>query len=652
MDVSPRIARVEFHFAHSTWVEPRSVASPLIFVRRCDIVRPMRFFPFLLLAALPATGLIAAETGDAVYKKRCSGCHEQVSDRVPHREALQKMPSARILRALDSGAMMSIAFTMSREDRLSVSSYLGTTASAGAPPASAFCADRSVKLAAAPKTSWNGWSPDGSTIGANTRFQTADAARLSIDQAAKLKLKWAFGFDGDVTAFAPPTVLDGQIFIGSAAGLIHAMHADSGCLQWVFQANGPVRSSILVASSGARHILLFGDMTGWFYGLEAETGSLIWKQQVETHDSTRLTGGPAMSGTTVFVPVASWEETRAGDAAYACCTFRGSVVALNISDGKQLWKTYMTDVPKELGKSPRGTPNLGPSGAGVWSAPTVDAGRKLIYVATGDNYSAPATLLSDAVVALDMATGKIEWSRQITAADVFSAACASGVAIEGTACGPDFDFASSPILTHSSEGRELILIGQKSGVVWALDPAKKGEIIWQTRVGVGGTNGGVQWGMATDGQRVFASVSDIKRLRNPNPTDARRSILDAKTGGGLTALRVADGRQEWQVAATPCPEGAPLGCSPSQPGAVTEIPGLVFATSTDGHIRAHLAESGKVVWDFNTMRDFETVNGVKARGGSIDGPGPVVVNGMVFITSGYPRNGGVPGNVLLAFGPE
>ena len=599
----------------------------------------MRFFALLFPLAV-----WAAPSGEAVYQKRCSSCHEQVNERIPHREALQKMPSARIVRALDSGAMMSIAFTMSREDRMAVASWLGTSASVSGPPASAFCADRSVKLAATSKTAWNGWSPDAS----NARFQAGDAARLSIDQVRGLKLKWAFGFDGDVTAFAPPTVIDGQVFVGSAGGLVHAMRAETGCLQWTFQANGPVRSSILAVPLSTRHALLFGDMTGWFYALEAETGKLLWKAQVETHESTRLSGGPAVFEGTVYVPVASWEETRSGDPDYACCTFRGSVVALRISDGKQLWKTYMTGVPVETGKSKRGTPNFGPSGVGVWSRPTVDAKRKLLYVATGDNYSAPPTDTSDAIIALDMVTGNIVWSRQVTADDVFSVACLAG----GAGCGPDFDFGSSPILTHLQDGREMLLAGQKSGIVWALDPAKKGEVVWQARVGQGGTNGGVQWGMATDGQRVFAAVSDVKRVRQTNPTDARRSSFDPNVGGGLTALRVADGKQEWRVAAVPCPQGAPSGCSPSQPGAVTEIPGVVFATSNDGHIRAHSAENGDLLWDFNTMRDFDTLNGVKGRGGSIDGPGAVVVNGMVFIGSGYPRNGGVPGNVLLAFAPE
>jgi polyvinyl alcohol dehydrogenase (cytochrome) len=601
-------------------------------------------FALLFLFSLWASPLLAASSGEAVYQKRCAACHDQNNDRIPPREALQKLPSARILRALDAGPMMAVAFTISREDRMAVASYLGTNAPVSGPPDSSFCADRRVKLAANPKTSWNGWSPGQN----NARFQPADSAGLSTGQVRALKLKWAFGFEGDVTAFAPPTVIDGQVFVGSAGGLVHAMRAETGCLQWVFQAYGPVRSSILAVPLGGQHALLFGDMTGWFYAVQAETGKLLWKVQGETHDSTRLTGGPVAHGGTVYVPVASWEETRSSDVDYACCTFRGSVVALRIRDGAQLWKTWMTGVPIDRGKSSRRAINFGPSGVGVWSAPTVDAKRNLLYVGTGDNYSPPATDTSDAVMALDLATGRIVWSRQLTSQDIYNASCAT----DPTDCGPDFDFGSSPILTHAPNGRELLLAGQKSGIVWALDPMKKGEVVWQARVGQGGTNGGVQWGMATDGLHVFATVSDVKRMKQTSLTDTRRALLDPNVGGGLTALRVADGSQEWHVAAAPCPQGAPVGCSPSQPGAVTEIPGVVFTTSNDGHIRAHSAEDGELLWDFNTMRDFETVNGVKGHGGSIDGPGAVVVNGMVFITSGYPRNGGVPGNVLLAFSPE
>ena len=393
-------------------------------------------------------------------------------------------------------------------------------------------------------------------------------------------------------------------------------------------------------------------MTGWFYSLEAETGKLLWKVQVETHDSTRLTAGPTVYKDTVYVPVASWEETRSNDADYACCTFRGSVVALRIKDGSQLWKAYMVAEPKQVGKNAKGTPQMGPSGIGVWSTPTVDPKRGVLYVTTGDNYSLPTTELSDSVMALDLASGKIVWSKQMTKGDAYNSSCGGDRSNCPGRRRPDFDFGSSVILMKGPSGRDMLLAGQKSGIVYALDPEKKGEILWQTRVGKGGTNGGVQWGMATDGQQVYAAVSDVGRARPTNPLDTRRYVLDPKTGGGITALRVADGGEAWHVAAAPCPENAPSGCSPSQPGAVTEIPGVIFATSTDGHIRAHSAEDGKTLWDFDTMREFTTVNGVKAHGGSIDGPGAVVVNGMVFISSGYPRNGGVPGNVLLAFGPE
>lgn len=598
----------------------------------------------LLALVLPSLPLTGAPTGEEVYKARCSACHDQVNDRIPPKSSLQKMPASRIVRALDSGAMMAIAFRMNRDDRIAVASYLGTQADIPGPPASAYCSDRTVKLSAK-LSGWNGWSPGT----ANARFQSGDAARLSIDNVRSLKLKWAFGFDGDVTAFAAPTVLDGYLFVGSAGGAVQALRADIGCLEWTYQANGPVRSAIAVAPirEGRGHALLFGDMTGWFYALDAQAGKLLWKVHVEEHDSTRLTGAALAHNGVVYVPVASWEETRAGDAGYPCCTFRGSVVALSLADGKQLWKTYMVDVPQEVGKNPRGEPLMGPSGVGVWSTPTLDEKRGVLYVATGDNYSRPTTELSDAIVALDLKTGRVVWSKQITSGDAFSGACGRNQ----EQCGPDFDFGSSAILTTLTGGRQLLLAGQKSGVVSALDPDQKGEIVWQTRVGKGGTNGGVQWGMSTDGEFVYAAVSDLGRLRNPTPMSSSPLIADPKKGGGLTALRVADGSKVWYAEAKPCPDESPVGCSPSQPGALTGIPGTVFSGSIDGHFRAFSAESGDVLWDFDTAREFGTVNGVKAHGGSIDGPGAVVVNGMVFINSGYPRNGGMPGNVLLAFGP-
>jgi polyvinyl alcohol dehydrogenase (cytochrome) len=599
-----------------------------------------------LCAVVPSA---AAQTpsGAAVYKTHCAACHDSISPRVPARDALRQMPAARIMRSLDGGTMMTIAFTMSREERLAVASYLGTPGAVSGPPASAFCADRTIRLAARPSVTWNGWSPGTG----NARFQTREAAGLDASQVSRLTLRWAFGFDGDVSAFSQPTALDGHLFVGSAAGVVHAMRADSGCLEWTFQANGPVRAAIVAAPVDGTHVLLFGDMTGWFYALQAETGQLLWKVHVDEHDSTRLTAAATVHDGVVYVPVSSWEEARASDAQYPCCTFRGSVVALRVSDGRQLWKTYMVGPSTETGRTAGGVPALGPSGVGVWTTPTVDANRRRLYVTTADNYSVPATELSDAVVALDLGSGRIVWSKQFTVGDVFSGACPSKAPSCPDGPGPDFDFAASAILIPRAEGGDILLAGQKSGIVHALDPDRQGAILWQTRVGKGGTSGGVQWGMSADGERVYAAVSDMDRTFQSRPLDPQRFVVDRNTGGGLSALRIADGSTLWSVAPVPCATDAPAGCNPSQSAAVSGIPGVVFSPSNDGHVRAYAAADGRVLWDFDTMREFETVNGATARGGSIDGPGVVVVGGMVFVTSGYSRNGGVPGNVLLAFAP-
>jgi polyvinyl alcohol dehydrogenase (cytochrome) len=562
------------------------------------------------------------------------------------------MPASRILSTLDFGAMMTVAYPLSRDERQAVAAYLGTAAQAIAYPESAYCADRRATVSDKPKSQWNGWSAAG-----NTRYQADAEAGLNLDQLGRLKLKWAFGFSGDVTAFAQPTVIDGQVYVGSAGGVIHAMLAENGCLQWAFQANGPVRSSLLSVALPKGHALLFGDQTGWFYSLQAETGRLLWKKKIEEHDAARLTGAAVAHNGVVFVPVASWEETRSLDPDYPCCTFRGSLVALRVQDGSLVWKSYMiSERAKQTGKTKRGTPQFGPSGAGIWASPTIDTRRGVIYVATGDNYSSPATVTSDAIVAIDLARGRIVWSKQTLPGDAYNSSCGTDKQSCPAEDGPDYDFGSSAILTKLPGGRDVLLAGQKSGMVYALDPAKKGDIIWQSRIAGRGPNAGpsvgVQWGMASDGQKVYAAVASSGRTRPTDPLDTRRSILDPNAGGGLVALGLSDGSRAWYAAPIVCTPGAPSGCSPAQSAAVTAIPGLVFSGSMDGHLRAYTAEEGRVVWDFNTAREFETVNGVKARGGSMDGPGAVVVHGMVFVNSGYSRFGGMPGNVLLAFEPS
>ena len=597
---------------------------------------------FASLAAFAPALLAAPVSGEAVYQKRCASCHDSPASRAPTRDALKTRSVLSIQRTLDFGVMSNVASPMRRDERDAVATWLGVAGGSAAPPAKAFCAERSVKITGN-GPGWNGWSASAG----NTRFQSAGAAGLSIDGVRRLKLKWAYGFDGDAVAFAEPAVLDGQVFVGSASGLVQALALDTGCIKWVFQATGPVRSAILAVPLEAGHALLFGDQVGWFYALDAGTGRQLWKKRPEPHESTRLTGAPAAYQGTVFVPVSSWEENRTLDPDYPCCTFRGSVVALRIKDGSQVWKTYtIPQKPKMTGKNKTGVEEWGPSGGSVWGSPTLDAKRGLLYATTGDNFSSPSTPMSDSVLALELATGRIVWSKQTTPGDVWTSGCGQ----RGDCPGPDFDYGSSALLEKLDNGRDILLAGQKSGVVYGLDPERKGEILWQVRVGKGGINGGVQWGMASDGQKVYAATSDLVRGgSNPDKSDPRPLPLDPTQGGGLTALRIGTGEKVWYTPPVAC--GSRPGCSPAQSGAVTAIPGVIFSGSLDGHLRAYSAEEGKIVWDFDTVRDFQTVNGVRANGGAINGPGPVVVGGMVLVNSGYGRNSGLSGNVLLAFAP-
>src|SRR5579863_3209399 len=598
----------------------------------------MNFRLFAFLAAFAPALLAAPVSGEAVYQKRCASCHDSPASRAPSRDALKTRSVLSIQRTLDFGIMSNIAGPMRRDERDAVAAWLGIAGASSAPPAKAFCADRSIKITGNP-AGWNGWSASPG----NTRYQSADAAGLTIDGVRRLKLKWAYGFEGDAVAFSQPTVLGHDVFVGSASGLVQALAMETGCIKWVFQATGPVRSAILAVPLGSGHVLLFGDQVGWFYALDAGTGRQLWKKRPEPHESTRLTGAATAYQGTVYVPVSSFEETRTLDPDYPCCTFRGSIVAYRISDGTQLWKTYT--IPQKAKMT--GGNKWGPSGASVWGSPTLDARRGLLYATTGDNFSSPSSTMSDSVFALELATGRIVWFKQTLPGDVWTSGCAQ----RGDCPGPDHDYGSSVLLEKLDNGRDILLAGQKSGVVYALDPEKKGEILWQVRVGKGGVNGGVQWGMASDGQKVYAATSDVVRgAASTDPLDPRPAPLNPAQGGGLTALRIGTGEKVWYAPPIAC--GSRPNCSPAQAAAVTAIPGVVFSGSLDGHLRAYSAEEGKILWDFDTVREYETVNGVHASGGALNGPGAVVVGGMLFVNSGYGRNGVLAGNVLLAFGPE
>jgi len=507
------------------------------------------------------------------------------------------------------------------------------------------------------KPHWNGW---GGNLEQH-RFQPAEMAQLSAAQVPKLKLKWAFGFAGVTRVDAQPTIVAGRVFIGSRERRLYALSAASGCIYWIFDADFPVRAAISIGQSGGSWVAYFGDQHANAYAVDAMTGKLLWKTHVEEHPAAVITGAPALANGRLYVPTSSIEELIGGNPKYECCTFRGALTALDSSSGKVLWKSYaIPQEPRQVRKNKLGVQLWGPSGAGIWSSPAVDLAHHMVYVTTGDSYSDPPADASDAFIAFHSETGKLEWSHQMTVGDAFNLDCVAPPEARNNcqeAHGPDVDFGSSPMLIELSNGQRALIAGQKSGVVYALNPDKQGELLWQKRVGKGGSSGGVQWGSAADARNVYVALSDVRMKPVPPGTPGAQPsfagtpfVLDPKEGGGLFALSLATGEIVWHTPHPGC--GEKPGCSPAQSAAVTVIPGVVFSGSVDGHLRAYSTDDGRILWDVDTVTDFKTVNQVKAHGGSIDGPGPVIVGGLLYVNSGYAYVGSAPGNVLLAFSVE
>lgn len=596
-----------------------------------------------------------AQDGAALYQARCAKCHDSPTGRTPAVSALRAMSSAAILRALESGTMRIEAQGLSSPERIALASHLsgGSIKGERALPQSAYCGalPAASALSDTRGPSWNGFGA-GPT---NARFQSMEAAGLGLADVPKLRLKWAFSL-GDVTlARGQPVVVGNRLFAGSQANKLYSLDAKAGCVYWVFDTAAPIRGGViagLVAGpSGNASAVFFGDAAANTYAVDFASGKLLWKTRVDDHYAAMITSAPNLYRGVVYFGVSSGEEGTAAMPTAECCTFRGSVVALDGATGKQIWKTYtIAEAPKPTTKTKSGIQRWGPSGVGVWSTPTIDEKRDAIYVATGDNYSNPPTQTSDAVLALERATGKMLWSRQMTVGDAYTVDCDRAVK---TNCpdsnGADLDFGQPPILVSLPNGKRALVLGQKSGVVHAIDPDQRGEMLWQRRVGKGGALGGIQWGSAADSDRMYVALSDVvfRVVTNPNDPDEFTMELDPTKGGGLFALRLQTGEQVWGAVPPGC--GTRTKCSPAQSGAVTAIPGVVFSGSVDGHLRAYRSDTGEIIWDFDTAREYDAVNGGKARGGSLDGGGPAVAGGIVYVNSGYGSLGGMPGNVLLAF---
>jgi len=591
-------------------------------------IRPV----FALLLVLSA-GVAPAQRIDAVFDQNCASCHE--IGKTPDRKALRKLTPEAVYESITSGSMKARALSLSDAQKQAMAEYiggrkLGTVAAGDAARMPNHCAANPPLGDINASPSWNGWSADG----ANTRFQKD--AGITVDNVPRLKMKWSFGLPGATYVYGQPSVVAGRVFVAADTGYVYALSAASGCVYWSYLAEGAVRTAVSVGPvNGGESAAFFGDQKGNVYAVNARTGTRIWSVQVEDHPLTRLTGAPKVYENRLYVPVAGGEEGTAAQPNYPCCTFRGSVVALDTSTGKQIWKTYtIPEKSKVVRKNSKGVELWGPAGSGVWSSPTIDPKHKTLYIGTGDAYTSPAAKSSDALMALDLATGKVLWSVQDLVGDAWLVGCPEDVTKRPENCpkdlGPDYDFGSSPILKDLPDGKRVLVAGQKSGMVWAHDPDKKGAVVWKTPTTStpAPASGQIVWGGAADDQSAYFGLHS----------------------GGIVALQLSNGERRWFTQIDPA-----VSRLPGEEGALSAIPGVVFSGAWDGVLRALATDGGRVLWQFNMVQEYRTANGVTAKGGSMVAAGPTVAGGMVFAGSGYPGLGagaGIPGNVLLAFGVE
>lgn len=537
------------------------------------------------------------------------------------------MPPERIYAAITTGIMQTQAANLNDEQKRRLAEYMGGRPLGGGDLGDAskmpnHCAAEAMGDPSK-SPSWNGW---GGPL--NTRFQDAKDAGLTVARIPNLKLKWAFGFPLGVSAFGQPSVAAGRIFVGSDIGYVYSLNMHTGCVYWSYQTKAAVRNAITFGrvANSPKYAIYFGDMQANVYALDAASGGLLWTRRAEDHFSARITAAPTLYNGRLFVPVSTSEGFSASTLDYPCCTFRGSIVAMNAATGEQAWKTYTIPESKPTKKNSAGVQLYGPSGVAVWNSPTIDAKRKTVYFGTGDSATEPAPETSDSIFAVDIDSGKVRWSFQAEPNDATLGGCG---AKKTDACpehpGPDWDFGASPILKTLPGGRDVLLAPNKSGVVFALDPDRKGAVIWKTDLSESknkrATN--LVWGGSTDQQNFYVGL----------------------VTGSLSAVQIATGEKLWSTRLVP------QGSRESYAAANSAIPGAVFIGGTDGKLHALATADGKELWSFDTAQEFQTVNQVPAKGGSIGSAGPTIAGGMVFIGSGYNVASGTPGNVLLAFAP-
>jgi polyvinyl alcohol dehydrogenase (cytochrome) len=598
--------------------------------------------------------------GGRLFDQHCANCHDNPAMHAPTRAALSGFSKESIIVAMEFGKMQPMAAHLRQQERFLIATYLaGSAQNTYDWIAQNRCTEPAADTATDYVSDW-GLGPH------NRRFVDSKNAGINRDNVETLQLAWSLAFPRVTDMRSQPAIIGDTLYLGDKTGMLYALDRHSGCIREHTKVFSGIRSAITVITlpSGDKR-LIFADSVASVFAVDPDSLEIVWQRSTRLFDTSIITGSISYHNNRLFVPISSYEVAAAGSPNHICCTSHGGVIALDASNGEPLWEWHATGDALLQGLNTAGREQYGPSGAAVWTTPAVDAKRNRIYIGTGENLTRPATDTSDAIIALNMDSGERVWRFQPTTDDVWNAACLNGGANCPTDPGEDFDFGASVIIAEQADGSQVLLAGQKSGEVFALNPDtddKNGQVLWRQRVSLGTTNGGIHWGMAVSGQRLIVPVADPERDKpgyTPQP--------------GLYALDLASGERLWQQAvergcdiedknklliglenlrASESPDLADLyRCSfyYGLSAAAMATPELAFSAGLDGKLRAYDIETGDILWKVNTAHPFDAVNGIEGHGGAIDVGGQVLAGGWLYVQSGYSMFGQLPGNVLLAY---
>lgn len=614
------------------------------------------FASALAAIAQPQLAIANSEpSGKAIYEKHCAACHDNpAATKAPGFDTLKAMRREAISYAITQGRMQVQASRLTPDERATLLDFL-----AGQGPtrddwsASMSCTQERgrMNLDVAPTVAGFGFDLR------NHRRLSAAQAGLATADLRNLELAWVMAFPKATMMRSQPAVVGTNVFlpVADSSQLFAIDIAGRPCLRWIYQHDAPLRTSTAFGElpGSKRKVLIFGDMGANIHMVDAATGERIWKRHVGLHPLSLTTGTPILHGDRVYVPISQYEIMLGANRDHECCKTHGAVTALDARTGETIWTAHTMQAARPVRDRGDGKMIWGPSGAPIWTSPAIDAKRGVLYVGTGEATSEPAAPTTDAILAIDLKDGSIRWSFQATANDIFLTGCLfdrTGPNCPGKdSVFRDVDFGASVIIAKRADGSDVLLAGQKSGTLWALDPDRRGKVLWRRDFGQGSPVGGIHWGIATDGERVFVPINWPYGVAHG---------ANATQQPGLHAVDVETGEVQWTFVSKADCSGERAerirGCATSigLSAAPIVIDGAVVQGGLDGMVRAFDARTGEVLFAFDTARTFQTINGVEGRGGSIDNASIVAANGHLLVSSGYGMFGQMPGNVLLAFKPK